>query len=61
MIYSKKYREKKVFNQSLESWIVQNGRVKVRANTNVCMMWNLQYKTRMWALPCGEQIFAPLE
>ena len=43
-----------------QSWIVENGMIKVRANRDVCVMWNLGDKTRLWTLPCGEHIFAPL-
>ena len=32
-----------------------DGMARVRSNLNVCIMWNLATKTRLWALPCGEQ------
>lgn len=41
------------------SWIMENGMLKVRANRDVCIMWNLEDKTRLWSIPCGEHIFAP--
>jgi len=43
-----------------QSWIVENGMIKVRANRDVCVMWNLGDKTRLWSLPCGEHVFAPM-
>ena len=47
-------------NNDAQSWIVENGMIKVRSNRDVCIMWNLEDKTRLWSLPCGEHVFAPM-
>ena len=44
-----------------QDWVMEKGMMKVRSNTEVCVMWNLLDKTRLWSLPCGEHLFAPLE
>ena len=48
-------------NKEGMQWIVENGQLRVRNQTpSVCAMWNLRDKTRMWGIPCGESIFAPM-
>ena len=47
-------------NNPAQSWIVSNGMIKVRGNQAVCIMWNLQDRTRLWSIPCGEHIFSQL-
>ena len=44
-----------------QDWVMDKGMMKVRSNTDVCVMWNLLDKTRLWSFPCGEHLFAPLE
>jgi len=43
-----------------QSWIVQNGMLRVRSTPSICIMWNLGDKTRLWSTPCGEHLFAPM-
>ena len=43
-----------------QSWIVENGMIKVRRNRDVCIMWNLGDKTRLFSVRCQEHIFAPM-
>ena len=44
-----------------QSWIVENGMIRVRAQRDICIMWNLLDRTRLWGLPCGEHLFAPMQ
>merc|ERR1711879_1009771 len=46
-------------NNPAQSWIVQNGMLRIRQTPEICAMWNLADKTRLWGLPCGEHLFAP--
>ena len=43
-----------------QSWIVENGMIKVRRNRDVCIMWNLGDKTRLFSVRCREHVFAPM-
>lgn len=39
-------------------WKLENGMIKPRENSDVCIMWNLKDKTRLWATSCGEYRFS---
>jgi hypothetical protein len=43
-----------------QSWVVMNGMLRLRQSPTICAMWNLLDKTRLWGLPCGEHLFAPM-
>ena len=44
-----------------QHWIVSNGMLRIRETPEICAMWNMLDKTRMWGLPCGENIFAAVD
>jgi len=43
-----------------QSWIVQDGMLRVRSTPSICVMWNFGDGTRLWSIPCGEHLFAPM-
>ena len=46
---------------SNQSWIVEDGMVKVKENNDVCVMWNMKDKTRLWGTSCGEFRFSQVD
>ena len=34
-----------------------HGQVRLRSNPNICIMWNLRDKTRLWSIHCNEQLW----
>ena len=43
-----------------QQWTVIGGRVKAKSNTDICAMWNMKDKTRLWGYPCDEMKFSEM-
>ena len=35
-----------------QSWMVEDGMIKIKANPLTCLAWNLGDKTRLWSIGC---------
>ena len=45
-------------NDDTQRWDMNNGMMRLRENPEICIMWNLVDRTRLWTFQCLENLFA---